>query len=92
MTSSSSDDVLRAVREFIEQNFLYMRPDFVLGDTDNFLQSRVLDSMAVMELVLFLRTEFGIDVPEEDILQANLGSLSAVAEYVRSRKGRIRTA
>jgi acyl carrier protein len=84
---SADDPILRAVREFIQANFLYMRADFVLGDDDQFLQNRVLDSMAVMELVLFLRGEFGIEVPETDILEANLGSLRAVAAYVRGQLG-----
>jgi acyl carrier protein len=75
------------VREFIQSNFLYMRPGFVLGDDDQFLKNRVLDSMAVMELVIFLRSEFGVEVPESDILESNLGSLRAVADYVRQQVG-----
>lgn len=84
---SSDDPILLAVREFIESNFLYMRPGFVLGDDDQFLKNRVLDSMAVMELVIFLRSEFGVEVPESDILESNLGSLRAVADYVRQQAG-----
>jgi acyl carrier protein len=84
---SSADPILLAVREFIQSNFLYMRPGFVLGDDDQFLKNRVLDSMAVMELVIFLRSEFGVEVPESDILESNLGSLRAVADYVRQQVG-----
>lgn len=81
---SADDPILRAVREFIQTNFLYMRPGFVLGDDDQFLQNRVLDSMAVMELVIFLRSDFGVEVPESHILASNLGSLRAVADYVHA--------
>lgn len=81
------DPILRSIRNFIETNFLYMRPDFVLGDDDRFLHNRVLDSMAVMELVIFIRQEFAIEVPETDILEVNLGSLRAVTDYVRSQVG-----
>ena len=82
---SSADPILLAVREFVQSNFLYMRPGFVLGDDDQFLKNRVLDSMAVMELVIFLRSEFGVEVPESDILESNLGSLRAVADYIRQQ-------
>lgn len=75
------------VREFITQNFLYMHPGYVLGDSDRFLERRILDSMAVMELVAFLRAEFGVRIPEQDILEANLGSLEAIAAYVRAQRG-----
>lgn len=84
---SSEDPILLAVREFVQANFLYMRPGFILGDDDPFLKNRVLDSMAVMELVLFLRSEYGVEVPESDILESNLGSLRAVADYVRHQMG-----
>lgn len=77
--------IIAKVREFIVQNFLYMHPGFVLGDDDRFLERRILDSMAVMELVAFLRGEFGVRIPEEDILEANLGSLRAIARYVRAQ-------
>lgn len=87
MSASTDDDILRTVREFVARNFLYMRPGFVLGDDENFLRSRVLDSMAIMELVIFLRQEYGLELPEEDILEVNLGSLRAVTAYVRARRG-----
>lgn len=91
-TMSADDPILSAVREFIQSNFLYMRPDFVLGDDDQFVQNRVLDSMAVMELVLYMRTEFGVEVPESEILESNLGSLRAVVEYIRVHGGSQETA
>lgn len=81
----SGDPILSELRSFVETNFLYMRPGFTLGDADRFLENRVLDSMAVMELVIHLRREYAIEVPESDILEANLGSLRAVADYVRER-------
>lgn len=82
----SDRQIIAKVREFITQNFLYMHPGYVLGDEDRFLERRILDSMAVMELVAFLRTEFGIRLPEEDILETNLGSLRAIADYVTARR------
>lgn len=82
----SDRQILEKVRDFITQNFLYMHPGYVLGDEDRFLERRILDSMAVMELVAFLRAEFGIRLPEEDILEANLGSLRAIADYVTARR------
>ncbi len=78
--------IIEKVREFIVQNFLYMHPGFVLTDEDRFLERRILDSMAVMELVTYLRGEFGVRIPEEDILEANLGSLKAIAAYIISRR------
>lgn len=78
----TEESVIAKVRAFVMQNFLYMRPAFELADDDRLLDRRILDSMAVMELVTYLREEFGVSVPEADIREANLGSLRAIAGYV----------
>lgn len=78
--------IIASVREFITENFLYMHDGFVLEEEDLFLERGILDSMAVMELVSYLRAEYSLKVPERDVLEANLGSLKAIATYVLVRK------
>ena len=75
-------DVLTRTRAYVQETFLYMRPDFVLGDEDRLLERGVIDSMGVMELLAFLRTEFGVVVADEDITESNLGTLADIARYV----------
>jgi acyl carrier protein len=74
--------VLARTRAFVNETFLYMRPGFALSDTDRLLQRGVIDSMGVMELIAFLRSEFGVVVADEDITETNLGTLSDIARYV----------
>jgi len=74
--------VLARTRAFVNETFLYMRPGFALGDTDRLLQRGVIDSMGVMEVIAFLRSEFGIVVADEDITETNLGTLADIARYV----------
>jgi acyl carrier protein len=63
-----------------------MRPSFELRDQDRLLERGVIDSMGVMELLVFLRNEFGVVVPDEDITEANLGTLADIARYVAARR------
>jgi acyl carrier protein len=79
-------DILARTRAYVHETFLYMRPGFVLGDSDRLLQRGVIDSMGVMELIGFLRSEFGVVVSDEDITEQNLGTLADIAGYV-ARKG-----
>jgi acyl carrier protein len=74
--------VLARTRAFVNETFLYMRPGFTLSDTDRLLQRGVIDSMGVMEVIAFLRSEFGVVVADEDITETNLGTLSDIARYV----------
>lgn len=81
----NSNAVLAQVRDFVTENFLYARPDFVLGDTDALLGTGIVDSMGVMEIVVFLEEQFGLVVDDVDITEENLGSLQAITAYVSSR-------
>jgi acyl carrier protein len=81
-------DILERTRAYVRANFLYMRPDFVLGDDDALLARGVIDSMGVMELIGFLTNEFGIAVADEDVTEENLGSLQAIAGFVADKQRR----
>ena len=75
-------EILARTRAYVHETFLYMRPGFALADEDRLLQRGVIDSMGVMELIAFLRNEFGVVVADEDITESNLGTLADIARYV----------
>lgn len=86
MITASEVDVLSAVRTFVTKEFLYMRPDFVIGDDDSLLKSGVVDSMGVLEVMGFLEESFGVRPEDDEITEANLGSLRAIARFVVSKR------
>jgi acyl carrier protein len=73
-------------RTYVRDNFLYMRPDWPLQDDAPLLGSGVIDSIGVIELVEFLQREFGCSIAEDEITEANLGSLSAIARFVHTKR------
>lgn len=77
-------EIVARTRAYVQDTFLYMRPDFTLGDRDRLLARGVIDSMGVMELLAFLRSEFGVVVLDEDITESHLGTLADIARYVVS--------
>jgi len=76
------DEALTRLRSFVEENFLYMRPDFELENDQSLLGQGIVDSMGVMEMLQFLEDEFGVRVPEEDVTEEQIGTLNAIADYV----------
>lgn len=79
-------EIVAAIRRYVTENFLYTRPDARLGDDDRLLESGVIDSMGVMELVGFLQDQFAIAVDERDITEEHFGSIGAIAGYVVRRQ------
>lgn len=75
-------EVSARIHSFVQDNFLYMRPDFELREDDPLLSNGILDSMGVMEMIGFLETELGVTVADDEITEENLGSISAIVGYV----------
>ena len=83
---NSEYQILTRVRAFLQDNLLYMRPDFVLADDDRLLQQGVVDSMGVLEVLNFIEDEFDVRARDDEISEANLGSLRAIARFVASKQ------
>ena len=73
------------LRQFIEKNFLYMRPDYRLNDQDDLLKIGVIDSLGFVELVDEVQTRYGIEVQDAEITEENFGSVAALVEFITRR-------
>lgn len=74
-------DVEKQVREFIVEHFL-LGDGSDVGSTQSLLDTGVIDSTGVLELVHFLEKTFGIEVEDRDLVPDNLDSLSRIAAFV----------
>lgn len=74
------------IRGYLEENFLYMMPNFVLDDDDRLLERGVVDSMGIVEMLTFIEDEFGVKAADDEISEANLGSLRAIVRFVASKQ------
>ncbi len=77
-------EIENKIREFILKR-LYYGEDGVVGDTDSFLETGVIDSMGVMELVAFVQSEFGLKVDPQEIIVENFDSICKLADFVRRK-------
>lgn len=58
-----------------------------LTDDLPLIENHLIDSLGIMRLIGRLEAEFGIVIPDEDVVLANLGSIERIATYVASRQG-----
>jgi acyl carrier protein len=69
------------LRGFIESNF-YVPDAKALADDASLLESGVIDSTGVLELVGFLQDEIGIKVADEEMIPDNLDSIAKIESFV----------
>jgi acyl carrier protein len=83
---TQATDVRGEMRSFMEENFLYMRPDVELSDTDQFLALGVIDSLGFVELVEEVQSRYGLSIDDVEITEENFGSIDAIARFVASKQ------
>ena len=69
------------IREFIVRDIL-MDEAQQIGDSENLLVTGVLDSLALMRLVMHLEDTHDIEIPPQDITLEHFASLDTMAAYL----------
>lgn len=75
------------VRRYVVEHLLFGRGEVELRGETSFLESGIIDSTGVLELVQFLEETFHVKVEDEDLIPANLDSVSALTRFVESKYG-----
>lgn len=76
-------DIKSQVRQYIAKNLLFSDNGFPYGDNASFLEEGIVDSLGVMELVLFIEEKFGVKVKDEELTPDNFDSVNNLAEYIQ---------
>jgi acyl carrier protein len=77
-----SNVIRSAIRNFIEENFLFQISDQNLADNQSLLDAGVVDSTGVLELVAFLEDTFHLQIADKDIIPQNLDTIDAITAFV----------
>lgn len=84
--SPAISDVANALREFILKQFPAARKHGI-KDSDRLLETGLVDSMGVLEIVAFIEAEYGIPVADDDLIPENFQTVEHMAAFVRTRCG-----
>jgi acyl carrier protein len=75
------------VRAFILETFYVGEPDELTDDV-SLLDSGIVDSTGMMEVILFLEREYAIRIQDHETVPENLESISQIAAFIeRKRSG-----
>ena len=74
------------IREFIYEQFPLAKKAS-LSDEDTLLESGIVDSLGILELVNFVTEKFGITVSDEDLQPETFNSIGSLAAFVEARRG-----
>ncbi len=71
-----------AVRQFLIEDVFYDQDLKDLGPDDSLLARGLLDSMSILKTMTFCEDNFGVTIPDEDMLPDHFESVRAIAKLV----------
>jgi acyl carrier protein len=74
------------IRSFIIENFLFGDTSQDLGDDVSLIETDLVDSTGILELVAFVEQTYGIAVKDADIVPANFDSIGRLAAFVTAKQ------
>jgi len=75
-------DTQAVLTEYIRKELAIGRAKEIRPD-DDLLAAGVLDSLGLMQLVLFIEERLGVKVPDEDVVIENFRSVAALTSYLQ---------
>jgi acyl carrier protein len=77
------------VREFILEKFPLARKR-PLKDTDALLESGILDSLGVLDVVGFIEQAFSVGVADDELVPENFQTIECIATFIANKTNRSR--
>lgn len=73
----NQQDIIKSISEYLKKRFL--ASNVTLNSADKFADFGI-DSMTVVELVMYIEEEFGIVIPADQLTGENLSSLDSLSK------------
>ncbi|HEY9160701.1 MAG TPA: acyl carrier protein [Desulfomonilia bacterium] len=81
----SSSSIKETVMNFIRENFIMGRSDVVLDEKVSLIDSGVMDSTGVLELVEFLESKYSIKIEDEELVPENLETIENIIGFLKTK-------
>jgi acyl carrier protein len=86
ITDVPIDAVEQTISSFIVNNFLFGDASMVPARDLPLVQSGLVDSTGILEIVTFLESEFGVHISDEELAVDNFGSIATIARFVVTKQ------
>ena len=82
----ATGEIENQIRAFLSKNFPLYKEDQVERE-QSLVESGVIDSLGILELVDFVEDRFDFRIPEDELLPENLDSIANITRYLAGKLG-----
>jgi acyl carrier protein len=69
---------------YIREQCLSRNGQVELDDETNLFEAGIVDSAGLLSFICFIEEEYGLTVPDEDLLPENFVTIARIAGYIRA--------
>lgn len=73
------------IKEFILSELASEHTDDELLNTDNLIESGMIDSLGIVKLIAYLEKTYSIQITEDDIVVDNFETINTISSLLRSK-------
>ena len=81
--------IQQTVKDYILRTFLPGEDPQMLTPTTPLITSGILDSLATLELVSFLESQYGVEFDAAEVDASRIGTLADIARLVEAKRARL---
>lgn len=79
-------EVLKQIREYVIENFVLGDEEEEFSDDQSFLDTGLIDSTGILEVISFLEDDYEIRIEDEEMIPDNLDSVEKIARFVHGKQ------
>ena len=87
MSGTDAKGVEVKVTAFIVENFLFGAAEDAPSPGDSFMDTGLIDSTGILEVVTFLEETYGLEVDDDELTPENFDSVSNIGRFVAGKAG-----
>jgi len=76
------------LKRFVVENF-YVSDPSELGEDTSLIDTGLVDSTGMLEVIAFLETEFGVRVEDREMVPANLETIGRIGDFLVRKKAAV---
>jgi len=73
------------IKKFILEELIYDKQLSDVEDTDSLLESGLIDSLNIAELIIYLEKKFLIQISDLDMIPENFENIEAITSFVEKK-------
>jgi len=79
------NDIEKRIFEYISDQFIFENHNITLNSKTALLESRIIDSLGILQVIEFLEREFEIIVEETEMIPENFDSIENMSRFIRNK-------